>query len=110
MCYISNRFEFFLEKLVSCDIGFLKFNIHDKDIALVCCVVILVLSFVGNTVQCVIKAKNLKSNDVPMRPVNQSLMPILPEEDDTTSHEAWNDQWNSVDNNSGTCEFRTFLG
>ena len=72
--------------------------------------VVLLLSFIGNTIQCFIKAKEVKSNNMEMRPANRSLMPILPDEDDTTSHEAWNDQWNSMDNSSGTCEFKTFLG
>ena len=72
--------------------------------------IVLVLSFIGNTLQCFLQTNRKKTNQIPMRPMNQSLMPILPEDDDTTSHEAWNDQWNSVDNNSGTCEFKTFLG
>ena len=102
----------FLGHLMSCDMGFIRVRIFDKDCALVICLSFMIISAIANTVQCVLRRRNVPPPDhLPMREVSRpynagsGALPILPASDDeTTSQDTWNQQWNQT----GNCEFKTF--
>ena len=94
--------------------GFIKLRIFDKDVALVVCLSFMIISAIANTVQCVFRRRNVPHpGSLPMREVSRpynagsGALPILPPSDDeTTSQDTWNQQWNQT---TGNCEFKTFI-
>ena len=92
---------------MTCELGFLRFDIHDKDIALVTITIILILSFIGNFFQCLHKRKpSIETQNAYQMEQRASITPILESGSEEGSQTEWNNQWPSQDQ----CSFSTFLG
>ena len=92
---------------MTCKLGFIKLDIHDKDIALVAISIILLLSFIGNFFQCCQKRKNsIETQNLYQMENRASITPIL-ESGSESSQVEWNNQWPAQEEQ---CSFSTFLG